>query len=296
MNTPFETLLFSTNASVAEIRLNRPERLNAVNEQLYAELKQLLHHLDNDNTTRVVRITGEGRAFCVGADMKAHAGQQRTPFQRRQYLQAEQQLCLTMQTLSKPIVAAVNGYALGAGAEIALAADFILISESAHIGFPEITIGSFLGGGVTHILPRLVGLAKARELIFLGKKIDGKEAERIGLVNRCIADEDFSEAVEHFCHSLAKGAPFSMALAKEQLNAAGDRDYATALRCELEGMTFCATTADWQEGVDAFREKRSPDFRGGGSPPSGSSPDDLLPSDSSLSNPPPGDFSPGDSP
>jgi enoyl-CoA hydratase len=257
-----KNLLFSNNAGVAEIRLNRPERLNAVTEELYGEFKQLLASIENDKTIRVVCITGEGRAFCVGADMKEHAASNRTSFQRRQYLEGEQQLCLAIQKMSKPVVAAVNGYALGAGAEIAVAADFILIKESAQIGFPEITIGTFLGGGVTHTLPRLIGLGKARELLFFGEKINGKEAERIGLANICVEDESFDEEVESFCRKLAEGAPSSMALAKEQLNAANDRSYETALRYELEGMTFCSTTSDWQEGVDAFKEKRKPVFAG----------------------------------
>ncbi len=263
MNMKLANLRLTKSEGIAEIRFNRPQRLNAVTEDLYTELKNLLLELDGDKTIRVIVITGEGRAFCVGADMKEHASKQRTPCQHRQYLQGEQQLCLTIQKLSKPVVAAVNGYALGAGAEIALAADFLLIKASAQIGFPEISIGTFLGGGVTHTLPRLVGLAKSRELIFFGDKINGKEAERIGLANCCIEDSEFDEKVTLFCKKLSQGAPVSMALAKEQLNVANDREYETALRCELEGMTFCATTEDWQEGVNAFKEKRMPVFKGG---------------------------------
>ncbi len=256
----YENILFSKQAGIAQVRLNRPDRLNAVTEALYAELKQLILDIEGDKEIRVVLITGEGRAFCVGADMKEHAGKNRTAFQRRQYLEGEQQLCLAIQRISKPVVAAVNGYALGAGAEIAISADFILMKDSAQIGFPEISIGTFLGGGVTHTLPRLIGLAKARELVFFGEKINGQEAARIGLANRSFPDENFNNEVENFCQRLAQGAPTSMALAKEQLNGSSDRDYETALRYELEGMTFCATTADWQEGVDAFKEKRKPIF------------------------------------
>ena len=256
----YKNILFSKNEGIARISFNRPERLNAVTESLYTELNQLLENIESDKTIRVVLITGEGRAFCVGADMKEHAAKNRTALERRQYLQGEQQLCLAIQKLSKPVVAAVNGYALGAGAEIAVASDFIVIKESAQIGFPEINIGTFLGGGVTHTLPRLVGLAKARELIFFGKKVNGNEAERIGLANRCFADDQFDVDVEQFCKQLAQGAPTSISLAKEQLNSASDRSYETALRYELEGMTHCASTADWQEGVDAFKENRKPKF------------------------------------
>ncbi|MFB9984888.1 enoyl-CoA hydratase/isomerase family protein, partial [Mesorhizobium kowhaii] len=159
-------------------------------------------------------------------------------------------------------IAAVNGYALGAGAEMALACDFIVMAASARIGFPEIGLGAFLGGGVTNILPRLVGLAKARELIFLGRQIDGGEAVRIGLASRCIPDEEFVEGIRTLASELSKKAPFSMQLAKEQLASAAHGTFDSALTAELEGMMFCSTTRDWQEGVDAFAEKRSPIFRG----------------------------------
>src|SRR5206468_2840427 len=136
--------------------------------------------------------------------------------------------------------------------------DFILMATSARIAFPEIGMGAFLGGGVTHSLPRLVGLAKARELFFLGREIDGAEAVKIGLASRCIPDETFGEGIEAFARELATKAPFSMQLAKEQLASAERGTFDSALTAELEGMMFCSTTRDWQEGVDAFAEKRSP--------------------------------------
>ena len=255
------TIIYQSRGGIAEIRLNRPERLNAVTQQLYDELNAALGAAEADSEVRVLLLTGEGRAFCVGADLKAHrAG--RTAFDRRQYLRGEQIVCRRLMLLSKPVVAAVNGFALGAGAEMAIAADFMLMAESAQIGLPEVSIGTFLGGGVTYLLPRLVGLAKARELVFLGERIKGDEAVRIGLANRVLPDEGFLEAAREFAGRIAGKAPFSMQLAKEQLNMAAERTLDGALSAELEGMTFVGTTQDWQEGIDAFAEKRPPVFRG----------------------------------
>lgn len=256
-----ETILYSMSDGIAEIRLNRPHRLNAVTQQLYDELNTALSAAEADGDARVVLLTGEGRAFCVGADLKEHKTG-RTAFDRRQYLQGEQVVCKRLLDLKKPVIAAVNGFALGAGAEIAMASDFILMAESAQIGLPEISIGNFLGGGVTWLLPRLVGLAKARELVFLGERIKGDEAVRIGLANRVLPDDGFVDAARAFAARVAAKAPFSMQLAKEQLNMSAERTLDACLIAELEGMMFVGTTRDWQEGVDAFAEKRTPVFKG----------------------------------
>ncbi|MBT0962287.1 enoyl-CoA hydratase/isomerase family protein [Denitromonas iodatirespirans] len=257
----YETILYEMKDGIAEIRLNRPHRLNAVTQTLYDELNDALGVAEADKDARVVLLTGEGRAFCVGADLKEHKTG-RTAFDRRQYLRGEQIVCKRLMLLKKPVIAAVNGYALGAGAEVALASDFILMAESAQIGLPEVSIGNYLGGGITYLLPRLVGLAKARELVFLGERVKGEEAVRIGLANRVFPDEGFLDAAREFAQRVASKAPFSMELAKEQLNMAAERTLDAALSAELEGMMFVGTTKDWQEGIDAFAEKRTPVFKG----------------------------------
>lgn len=247
---------------LAEIRFNRPHRLNAVIEPLFRETLDALNAAEQDPSVRVVILTGEGRAFCVGADLKEHAKAERTNWQKRAYLQLAQDVCARIHRLRKPVIAAVNGYALGAGAEMAINADFVLMAQSAQIGFPEASIGTFIGGGLTGVLPRLVGLAKARELVFLGERIDGREAKSIGLASAVFADATFREDLYAFAARLAAQAPLSVALAKEQLNHGSERTYETALITELEGVLACMMTSDWQEGIDAFAAKRKPAFRG----------------------------------
>lgn len=263
MNTSnFETLIYQVEQQVAEIYFNRPHRLNAVVEQFYTELLAALALAESDKTVRAVVLTGVGRAFCVGADMKEHGAGQRSAHQRRQYLQLGNDVCEKIFRLSKPVVAAVNGYALGAGAEMAVSCDFVLMAESAQIGFPEFSIGTSVGGGVTQILPRLVGLAKARELLFLGARIAGAEAQRIGLATQVYPDAELLERARQFALALAGKAPISMAVGKKLLNEATGHDFATQLQLELDGVFRCTVTEDWQEGVKAFAEKRTPRFKG----------------------------------
>lgn len=258
----FETLIYTIKDGYAEIRFNRPHRLNAVIEPFYKDLLAALNQAEADPEVRAVLLTGEGRAFCVGADMKEHGSGDRSQYQRRQYLQLGNDVCEAMFRLSKPVVAAINGYALGAGAEMACSCDFIFMGETAKIGFPEVSIGTCVGGGVTSFLPRLVGLAKARELIFTGAKIDGPEAERIGLATRSVADDALLDEAEAFIKQLATKAPISMSLVKKLLNNASYADLDAQLQHELDGVFMCTTTQDWQEGVDAFAQKRPPVFKG----------------------------------
>ncbi|MES0884273.1 enoyl-CoA hydratase/isomerase family protein [Roseibium sp. SCP14] len=258
---PYQTIIYRRNGPVAEIRFNRPHRLNAVVSELYAETIDALNEAANDAEVRCVVLTGEGRAFCVGADLKEHGAGTRTELEKLQYLQLGNDVCEAIYKHSKVIIAAVNGYALGAGAEMSCSADFILMRQSAQIGFPEISIGTHVGGGVTEILPRLVGLAKARELIFTGRRIDGAEAADIGLATRVFADDEFDAGVAAFAAEIGSKAPYSIRFAKENLNHA-QRDLASRLITELDALRTCMLTEDWQEGVTAFAEKRAPVFKG----------------------------------
>ncbi len=257
-----ETVVCTTKNNITEICFNRPHRLNAVVEQLYRDVLACLDSAEKDNNIRAIVLRGEGRAFCVGADMKEHESGARSLEQKKDYLQLANDVCRRIFECKKPVIAAVNGYALGAGAEMAVAADFILMAQSAQIGFPEISIGTFLGGGVTHILPNIVGLTQARRLIFIGEKIDGKEAKNIGLAVDVLPDEMFEESVNVFANLVASKAPLSMMFAKQQLNNPNAKGFRGCLDTELESIVSCMQTKDWQEGIDAFVEKRSPVFTG----------------------------------
>ena len=258
----FETLQVSLYDQVLEVRFNRPHRLNAVVEDLYLELLDALALAEQAVNVRAVVLTGEGRAFCVGADMKEHGGAERTLYQRREYLQQGNDVCEAIYRLKKPVVAAVNGYALGAGAEMAVASDFIVMADDAQIGFPETSIGTCVGGGVSKVLPQLVGLSQARRLLFTGEKINAREAQRIGLALAAYPKGDLLDQAHALGARLACQAPLSVAMLKRLVNHGAANDIESQLQQELDAVFTCSTTEDWQEGVDAFAQKRQPHFKG----------------------------------
>lgn len=260
-----KVVLSELKEGVLWLTLNRPERLNAVSKPMYDQLCDLLDAAEANPEVRVIVLTGAGRAFCVGADMKTHGEGVRTPYERREYLRGEQEVCRRLFNLPKPVISAVNGYALGAGAELALAADFMLMKDTAQWGLPETGLGAFIGGGISWLLPARIGLTKAKELVLLGERLNGEQALAMGLAQGSLtadSEAEFQQKVQDFALKLAAKAPISMALAIQQLNTASQKSFDDALTAELEGMMFCSTTQDWQEGVDAFAEKRTPKFIG----------------------------------
>lgn len=247
---------------LALLTLDRPDRLNAVNLALYDALAAELAALASDGEVRAVVLTGAGRAFCVGADLKAHGSADPTAAERRRYVEAGQRANRALQRLPQPVVAAVNGHAIGAGLELALSADLMVVAEAAKLRLPEAALGTFVGGGVTYTLPERVGLARAKELVLLGDFFTGREAVAMGLANRAVpADRVLAEATA-LAERLALRAPRSVTKAKRLLNAAVRRKVGRALRREAETLLGCMETEDWREGIRAFQEKREPEFRG----------------------------------
>lgn len=255
-------IIVAIEGSVATIRLNRPERLNAVSLPLYEALAVALGRIDGDSATRAVVITGEGRAFCVGADLEAHGRSAGDRAARKTYVAAAQEAAKGIRSIRKPVVAAVNGHAIGAGLELALACDIGVVAEDAKLRFPEVGLGTFLGGGVTSTLVRRVGLTRAKELVLLCPMFSGTEAVAMGLLNRAVPSRDVAGVALGIARDLATKAPLPLSLAKDLLHRAGGLDMDSVLELEAEALLRCMSTADWREGILAFREKRDPRFTG----------------------------------
>ena len=246
--------------AVLRITLNRPERLNAVSEELYIAVLEALTEADADPAVRCVLLTGAGRAFCVGADLKAHAEGTRSENDRKDYIDLGQRVCAQIQRMDTPVIASVHGYALGAGAEMAVSADFLVIATDAQMGFPEVSIGTFVGGGITYRLPRLVGLRRATEMLVLGERFTGAQAAEWGLPYAAVAPDQLDGVADKLASALAAKAPISLARMKKALLTATELD--VALRDEATDLLAVMHTEDWAEGVRSFAERRTPVFSG----------------------------------
>lgn len=260
----FETILYRIEDGVAVITLNRPDRLNAANDQLVEELAQAINKSREDRSVKVLVITGAGRAFCAGADV---GGMQReakpTPFEiRNQLRDGAQRMILSIQKCEKPVIAAINGVAAGGGFDLACACDIRFASDKARFLEAFVRIGLFPGWGGTWLLPRIVGLAKAAELIWTGDEIDAREAERIGLVSRVVAHDDLAKTVLDFAKRLAQGPAIALTLSKIAMYKGLETNLETALEFICAAETLTLTSEDHVEGVKAFREKRKANFQG----------------------------------
>jgi enoyl-CoA hydratase len=251
----YQTLLYNKSNAVAVLTLNRPEVLNAMNRGLWLDLQSALEDARQDSHITVVVLTGQGRAFSSGADLKE--SRSRTIEAYRSYLEGLQEVSRMILRFPKPTIAAINGYALGSGYELALACDIRIAAHEAQIGSPEARISSSVTGGAFRLLQDLVGPAKAKELLFTAETIDGREAERIGLVNRAVPlvrlmDETFSMA-----DRIAKNNLFSLKMIKKGLGLAqGEVSLEALMGFEIEACLACVSTQARQDALDQF-EKRT---------------------------------------
>ncbi|MCM3768499.1 enoyl-CoA hydratase/isomerase family protein [Neobacillus niacini] len=258
-------IIVETKDGVRRLTLNRPERLNAVNDTLSHEIIQAITEASADDEVRVIVITGSGRGFCAGLDLTDYSTKNQDIQSRHQKLDELGWVghqALGIVHCDKPVVAAINGIAAGAGLALALACDIRFMSADARVTTGYIRRGLSPDAGMSYFLPRLVGQAKAAELIFTGRDIYPEEAERIGLVNGVFPAEELQEQVMNFARELAAGPPIAMTLSKRLLAASPDTDLTTILKQEFAFIKQCFGTKDVQEGVQSFAEKRKPVFRG----------------------------------
>jgi enoyl-CoA hydratase len=194
--------------------------------------------------------------------LKAHAERRQTPEERREYIETGQRVYRAIQTLPQPVIAAVNGHAIGAGIELALSCDFVVMAEDAKLRLPEATLGTFIGGGTAFTLCRRVGYARAAELILLGEFFSGRDAFEMGLANRLASAEDVVPTAIDLAGRLARNAPISMRLSKQVLDRAGQLGPDGTMQAEAAALDECMASEDWREGVRAFAEGRTPVYRG----------------------------------
>ena len=247
----FENIIVTKEDNVAKITINRPDVLNALDKKTLGELSEAIGAVGEDDETRAVVITGAGRGFCSGADFKSGSAD----------VPKFHEIIKRLTKLEKPVIASLNGAATGAGCDIALACDIRIASEEAK--FSEIFVKRALSPDAGHyFLPRLVGVGKAKELIFTGDIIDAKEAERIGLVNKVVPPEDLEGATKEMATRLAMGPTKAIGMAKIAINKALENDLDSSLEYALGATNTLMRTKDFREGIAAFLQKRKPKFRG----------------------------------
>lgn len=250
-----ECVIYETKEGIATIKLNRPKVLNAMNKQMWLDFQVALEEVKNDPDIKVLIITGEGRAFSTGADLKESKG--RTIEEYRDYLVGLQETSRRIIRFEKPTIAAINGYALGSGYELALACDIRIAAEEAEIGSPEVKVTSSVTGGAMRLLQDLVGPGKAKELLFTGDYIDGKEAERIGLVNKVVPLERLMDEAREMAEKIANNSAFSIRMIKKGLQVArGEASLEALMDYEIEACLACVSTEERQEALKEFEGRK----------------------------------------
>jgi enoyl-CoA hydratase/carnithine racemase len=251
---PFTQIILEKKPPIAKITLNRPEAMNALSPTLLNELKQALDDVEQDQQIKVVVLTGSGRAFCAGADLKFMAqAQQKELFD---YIQMLNEVFFKVECLDKPVIAAVNGYALAGGLELTLCCDLVVASEQAIFGDEHINRGLMPGGGSTIRLARIIGLRRAKELLYTGDRWDAKRAHDTGLVNLVVPPEKLEEAAMELANKLASKSGFALRLIKQAVNRSLDSDRETLQTLERAAFNLVLSSPEAQEGLRAFLSRK----------------------------------------
>lgn len=252
----YENIIFEKEENIAIITFNRPEAMNALNNQTRAEFRAAIDDVAEDDAIKVLILTGSGKAFVAGSDIKEFNAT--TPFAAHNIMRLGEMV----EKLEKPVIAAVNGFCLGGGNEIAMGCDIIIASEKAKFGQTEINIGIIPGGGGTQRLPRLIGACRAKELIYTGDIIRAEEADRLGLVNRVVPMDELMPAAKELAKKIATKSAAALKLAKTAINRGMQTNLESGLKYEYELYSLSLSLEDKLEGVNAFLEKRAPKFVG----------------------------------
>jgi enoyl-CoA hydratase len=257
----FNNILLEVQDGLATISINRPKALNALNPEVIEELGEAIKFISKNKEVRVLIITGTGdKAFVAGADIGAMS--QMSPLEAKRFSAAGQEVLLAMEALEIPIIAAVNGFALGGGTEIAMACDFIYASEKAKFGQPEINLGIIPGFGGTQRMARLVGKGWAKELCLTGEMISAQQAKEIGLVNKVFPHEELMTEVVKTGKLMASKGRAALRAVKQAMNRGFDVDLRNGCAMEVDAFAIAFTSPDAKEGLTAFLEKRKPEFKG----------------------------------
>jgi len=256
----YKTILYEKADGIATVTLNRPEALNALNSTVYTELYDVFEAIENDESVRVVILTGSGeKAFAAGSDVVEMQNMNTLDIQK--FVATIRKASDRIYTLTKPTIAAINGYALGGGCELSMCCDLRICSEKARFGQPEINLGLIPGACGTQRLARLIGVAKAKELIFLGDIIKADEALNLGLVNKVVPPEKLMDEAMEWATKLASKSSPVLAMAKMAINTGIDTDITSGLNMEARCVALCFATQDQKEGMKAFLEKREVEFK-----------------------------------
>ena len=256
----FETILVEKREGIGYLTFNRPDAFNAFNTKMVLEVVQALAELDKDDEVRVVIITGAGKAFQAGADIKELA--YLNPLEGLEYNRRTLAACSAPEKMKKPTIAAMNGVALGGGLEIALGCNIRVASEKARMGLPEVTLGILPGSGGTQRLPRLIGKSKALEMILTGEAVNAEEAYRIGLVNKVVPPGEELKAAEEIAQKIIKCAPLAVEMAKDAVEVGKDLSQDAACEYAQKNIVALFASEDGKEGLTSFVEKRTPQFKG----------------------------------
>lgn len=257
----YENVILEKESHIGILTINRPKAMNALNLKTVQEIGQAIDEVKDDDEIKVLIVTGSGdKAFVAGADILGFQGL--SPAEARFYCDQGEQTFRKLDVLEKPVIAAVNGFALGGGCELAMACDIRLAAENAVFGLPEVSLGVIPGYGGTQRLPRLIGEGRAKELTFTASVVDASEAYRIGLVNHVYPAQELREQAKKMARKIMNNAPLSVTYAKLAIGQGLQGDLDSGLRIESNFFGLCVATEDQKEGTQAFVEKRKPQFTG----------------------------------